>query len=227
MPVKAIILDRDGVLTDFDGAAATAFFQPLLPFSLAEIAERWAKWGSKVGFPRTLAAEQHFFEGFWNAIAAELDLSAAMREQLHQFDYTRMMRPFAEVRPILLQVREQGLRIGVLSNFSLASLDASLRAVGLADLIDVACAATVIGAAKPAPAAYLFTSQALGVQPAECLLFDDEIACVEGGRAVGMCAYLVDRRRTAHAFSERIISDLTAIPQILQAGPGTFITEPT
>jgi putative hydrolase of the HAD superfamily len=213
MAVKAIIFDRDGVLTYFDIAAATAFFQPLLPFSLAEIAERWAKWGRKVGFPGTLVEEQRFFQGFWDAVAEELHLAPTTREQLHQFEYTSTMRPFADARPMLQAVRTHGLRIGVLSNFSLASLDTSLTAVGLADLIDVTCAATVIGAAKPAPEAYLIASRALGVQPSECLFLDDEIACVEGGRAVGMRAYLVDRQRTEHALAESILCDLTAISE--------------
>lgn len=216
MRVKAVIFDRDGVLTYFDVAVATAFFQPLLPFSLEEIADKWGKWGKKVGFPRNMAEEQRFFRGFWDVIAAELNLSLTIREQLHKFNYTSTMRPFSDVRPILQKLRTHGLRTGVLSNFSLASLDASLEAVELADLIDVACAATVIGAAKPTPAAYLFASQALGVQPAECLFLDDEIDCVEGGRAAGMRAYLVDRRRSEHALTEGIICNLTAIPEILR-----------
>ena len=216
MTVKAIIFDRDGVLTYFDVAVATAFFQPLLPFSLEELADKWGKWGRKVGFPRNMAEERLFFRGFWDAIAGEMNLSFTIREQLHQFNYTSTMRPFSDVRPILQTLHMHGLRIGVLSNFSLASLDTSLEAVGLADLIDVACAATVIGAAKPTLEAYRFASQALGVQPAECLFLDDEIGCVEGGRAVGMCAYLVDRRRTEHALTEGIMCNLTAIPEILQ-----------
>ena len=70
-------------------------------------------------------------------------------------------------------------------------------------------------AAKPAAESYWTVSRLLGVEPDECLFFDDEIACVEGSRAAGMQAYLVDRRRPEHALAEGIVRDLGAIPQIL------------
>ncbi len=215
MSVKAIIFDRDGVLAHFDLKLALAFFQPLLPLTLDELADKWKRQGKKVGFPRNLAEEITFFQGFWDVISDELSLSSEIREQLQQFEYTSCMQPFGDARPTLLDIRQRKLPIGVLSNFSLASLDASLIAVNLIDLVDVACAATVIGAAKPAAEAYLTISRLLGVEPNECLFFDDEIACVEGGRAVGMHAYLVDRRRTEHALAEGVVRDLTVIAQIL------------
>lgn len=159
--------------------------------------------------------EKIFFRGFWDALSDEFNLAVDLRQQLHQFEYTHYVRPFPEVRPILLEVRRRKVRIGVLSNFSLASLEESLAAVNLADLVDVACAATVIGAAKPAPEAYRIASHRLGIQPEECLFFDDELACVEGGRAVGMRAYLVDRRRREHALPQGVVCNLTGILEIL------------
>jgi FMN phosphatase YigB (HAD superfamily) len=73
----------------------------------------------------------------------------------------------------------------------------------------------VIGAAKPSPEAYRIASHALGVQPEECLFFDDEIECVKGAQAVGMGAYLVNRRSAGHVIAEGTVQDLTAIPLIL------------
>lgn len=208
-------MDRDGVLAYFDVVKATAFFQPLLPLSLEEIARKWTSWGKKVGFPRTAGEETIFFQTFWASLSDELDLPAESRQKLTQFEYTSCILAYAEVWAMLHETRQRGLRIGVLSNFSLASLEASLAVVNLADFVDVACAATVIGASKPAPEAYLTVCRLLGVLPAECLFFDDEVACVEGGRAVGMHAYLVDRQRQDHALAEGIVRDLTAITQLL------------
>ncbi len=215
MPVQAVIFDRDGVLTHFAVAEAIAFFQPLLPLTLTEIASKWTQWGAKMKFPRSVSEEHLFFQGLWNALSDEFQLSSHAHSQLLQFEYTKYLRSFADARPALLAVREQRLAVGVLSNFSLASLDHSLTAVNLADLVDAACAATVIGDAKPNVAAYQFASRALGMLPEECLFFDDEIECVMGGQAAGMHAYWVDRQRATHAVEENIVCDLTAIPQIL------------
>jgi HAD superfamily hydrolase (TIGR01509 family) len=223
--IAAVIFDRDGVLTYFDLEAAAAYFRPLLPLPLDDLFRRWETWGTKVGFPRSVEEESRFFRGFWDSIAEELHLSATVRAQLHQYHYVQCMRAFPEARAALLEAHRQSLRVGVLSNFSLATLDESLAATELADLVDAACAATVIGAAKPAPEAYLHVSRVLGVAPTDCLLFDDEMECVEGARAVGMHAYWVDRKRAGHAIQQGIVRDLSALPAILQlalAGIGRY-----
>jgi len=100
--------------------------------------------------------------------------------------------------------------VGVLSNFSLASLDASLEAVGIREWIDVACSATVIGYAKPQPEAYRHVARLLQTAPEACLFFDDETPCVVGAEAIGMEAYLVDRQRNQDERASYIVHDLTA-----------------
>lgn len=211
MPIRAAIFDRDGVLTYFDVAAATAFFQPLLPLNVYELGQRWEVWGAKVGFPRNPAQEEEFWRGYWNAIGDEVDATPIVRQQLQAFSYTSVVRPFPDARSALQTVRQHGLRTAVLTNFSVASLDQSLLAADLADLVDVACAASVIGASKPDPNAYLHVTRALDVAPEECLFFDDEPACVAGARTVGMQAYLVNRRQLTDANGQDVVGDLTDI----------------
>ncbi|HUM69552.1 MAG TPA: HAD-IA family hydrolase [Chloroflexota bacterium] len=217
MKYTAVIFDRDGVLTDFDLQGAAAYFESLLPLSVPELAGRWQQWGATVGFPGNKAEEAAFWQGFWQGLAEELKLPPPVLTQLQQVEYTRFMRPFPDARGALLAVRQLGLQTGVLSIFTLASLADSLTAVGLADLIDEACAATVIGVAKPHSEAYLTICRALGVSPAHCLFFDDEALCVQGARAVGMQAYLVDRQRHDHDLDAGIVCDLTAVPLLLSS----------
>jgi putative hydrolase of the HAD superfamily len=215
MNYTAVIFDRDGVLTDFDLASAAAYFETLLPLSVDELAIRWQQWGEKAGFPTNLVEEKAFWQSFWQELASDLGLPAAAQHQLQQVEYTRFLRPFPEAYQSLLAVRHSGRKTGVLSNFTLASLPDSLAAVGLADLIDKAYAAPVIGVAKPDLKAYLTMARALGVNPAQCLFFDDEEPCVQGAREVGMTAYLVDRQRLTHDLSAGIVCDLTAVPLLL------------
>ena len=213
--VQAVIFDRDGVLTDFDLAAAERFFAPRLGLSIWEIFGRWEALGRARGFPATVAAEQAFFRDFWNSLADDLGIADAVRAELHAFDYATCLTVYPDVLPALAAARAAGLRIGVLSNFALASLDHSLLMTGLAPWIDAACAATVIGAAKPDPAAYAAAAARLGVTPADCLFFDDERVCVEGARAVGMAAYQVDRRRADHDLAAGLVADLSALARLV------------
>ena len=194
---------------------AIAYFEPLLGMPIEELERLWWQWRNPAEAPSTLNEEQLLFGGFWDTLADELALSPEQRARLHQFDYTTVVRAYPDARPALLAARQRGLKIGVLSNFELASLDASLESAGLSDLIDVACAAPVIGVAKPDPEAYLTVARALSVHPENCLYFDDELSWVEGARAVGMQAYAVDRDRAHHDLSQGIVRDLSVIPELL------------
>jgi HAD superfamily hydrolase (TIGR01509 family) len=211
MVIRAVLFDRDGVLTYFDIAGAASFMRPLLPISIFELALRWQAWGDATGFPADLAQERRFFVEFWDQLSVEYGLSPAQRDQLHRFTYASYVAAFADVVPVLAALHARGLRIGVLSNFSLASIDDTLVAAGLAPWVDVALAATVIGAAKPAAEAYHYALAALHVEPDQCLFFDDELACVEGARAVGLTSFLVDRKRADHAIAAGVVRDLTAV----------------
>lgn len=214
--MDAIIFDRDGVLADFKIREAITFFEPILPFSLEVLNERWEEWGSEVGFPTTLTEEKVFFDTFWNSICDELSLPVKTRQALLQFDYAEYMEAFSDARMAMQYARESGLKVGVLSNFSLASLEHSLQSMGLLDWVDSACAATVIGAAKPAPEAYLTVCKRLDVHPEKCLFLDDEVICVEGARDVGMIAYQIDRQQGQHDFDRGVLGNLSVIPEVLK-----------
>jgi putative hydrolase of the HAD superfamily len=211
MKPGAVIFDRDGVLTYFDIEAATAFFQPLVPMSLAELAQRWQRWGGEVGFPATLEQEQTFFAGFWQMLRQECNLTESHYQALRGVNYSDFMHLFPEVHAVLRELKQRGVAIGVLSNFSLASLETSLEAVGIHQWIDVACAATVIGYAKPHPEAYLHVARRLGMKPEQCIFLDDEMPCVAGAQKVGMTAYLVDRKRSQDDRANSILHSLNAV----------------
>src|SRR3954449_9461605 len=165
--IAAVVFDRDGVLTYFDLDAVRAFLGQRIHIGVEELIGRWQQWGETNGWPRSQQEERRFWQGFWDDVCNDLAIHGAARTDLQAFDYTAVVRPFPDARPALLYARQCGLRIGVLSNFSLASLHESLVAAGLADLVDVACAATVIGAAKPDARSYEAVLKELGVAAEE------------------------------------------------------------
>jgi FMN phosphatase YigB (HAD superfamily) len=203
------------VLLDFDLEQAARFFAPRVPLSLWAISDRWQAWGEQKGFPRSLDEEHTFFEGFWDNLCDEFALPSATRMELYRFDYATCFSVYPDVVPALQFAKASGLRVGVLSNFGLASLEQTLLNSGLASWIDVACAATVIGVSKPERAAYTITAERLGVAPEQCLFFDDEMVNVAGAVASGMQAYHVDRTLTAHRLVNITVADLSALSQLL------------
>ncbi len=209
MTIRAVIFDRDGVLSHFDMRAVGDFILPLVPQSLDELRRHWIGWVNRVGPPDSVAVEDQYWRAFWDWLADDLALDSATRAKLYSFQYLDYIRAYPDGRPALLAARKCHLQVAVLSNFSLLSLDQSLERLGLADLVDLAVSATAIGLRKPDPAAFLSVTQALGVPPQECLLFDDEPPNVAAARRLGMTAYLVDRRTSLPSFGT--VPDLTTV----------------
>jgi beta-phosphoglucomutase family hydrolase len=115
----------------------------------------------------------------------------------------------------LRAVREQGLRCAVVS--SSANCEAVLSAAGIEDLfeqrVDGVTAREQHLAGKPAPDMFLAGARALGLEPAECAVFEDALAGVAAGRAGDFGQVVgVDRAGQAQALREHgadvVVSDL-------------------
>lgn len=206
MSTRALVFDRDGVLTHFDFAPLMAMFEGVPKASFEALWRAWQAHTRLAPPPRRASAETSYVAAFWRSVREAWDLDEALESRLNRFDYTTAIRPFDDARPTLERARERGMRIAVLSNFPFVGLQASLRAAGLVDLVDVTFAAGVAGAPKPDPSAYLHTLDRLDVTPAECALVDDEEECVDGARRVGIRAFRLDRR--AKALTSESVPDL-------------------
>lgn len=217
MTIRAIIFDRDGVLSDFDYRQAQTHFARLLPLSVEQLAARWIAWGGEVGFPSTKAEETEFFQQFWRKLSVEFNLSDDHYQRLVATDYMQFLTPYRDARPALDEVKRRGLRVGVLSNFSLATLEESLDALQLLPMVDASCAATALGHPKPEAEAYLTICRQLDISPTECLYFDDEPDCVAGAAQTGMVAYLVDRYQRFPEWTNLVVQDLSSIKSVVDA----------
>jgi putative hydrolase of the HAD superfamily len=212
--IKAAIFDRNNVLIEYDFEYAQNYLEPLLPISIFELGDRWQAWGETMGFPADAASEKQFWGGFWDQVSDEYNLSSKARDKLHAFRYVDVLRPFSDARPTLQALRAQGLQIGVLSNFPLATIESSLEAVNLLDLVDVAMSSTNIGVAKPNFEAYQHIAQAMDFDYPEAVFIDDTLVHIQAARKLGMHAYLLDRQQPDHDLASGLICDLTIIPDL-------------
>jgi putative hydrolase of the HAD superfamily len=218
MTARALIFDRDGVLTRFDFAPLMRLFEGVPRASFESL---WRAWQTHVRLappPRRVDSEALYIAAFWRTMRESWSLDARLEEQLNAFDYATAIRPFDDARPALEAARAAGMRIAVVSNFPFVGLDASLRAAGLADLVDVTYAAGIAGTPKPHASAYLVPLARLGVHPSECALVDDEEDCVQGARALGIRAYRLDRAQV-HA-SHGVVPTLSAFVSLVEAAHG-------
>jgi HAD superfamily hydrolase (TIGR01549 family) len=119
---------------------------------------------------------------------------------------------YEDALPVLDELRTAQLRLGLVSN-------------GIRDLhefvvhhrldVDAIVGSRAHGYVKPHPTIFQAALQQLGVEPAEAVMVGDSLEeDVEGARALGMRAILIDRQDRHPAVEERLI-DLYGLPAAL------------
>ncbi|NWL89653.1 MULTISPECIES: beta-phosphoglucomutase [unclassified Paenibacillus] len=180
--MRGAIFDLDGVIVD------TAKYHYLAWRSLAE----------RLGFEFTAAGNERLkgvsrveslkiLLEIGGVEAGEAErLKMAEEKNKEYVEYISRLEP-AEILPgakeYLQQLRQQGVKIALGS----ASKNAAfiLDRLGIAELFDAVIDGTKVSKAKPDPEVFLAASEALGLAPADCVVFEDAAAGVEAGKAAG------------------------------------------
>lgn len=124
---------------------------------------------------------------------------APMPDEFFEDLATRFQTPetwqvFPDVRPAMEALRARGLILGVVSNWAWR-LPELLDDLGLGALLDFVAVSARIGYDKPHPGIFEWALDQAGVPAASVVHVGDHlVADVEGARAVGIDAVLVDRR---------------------------------
>ncbi|GAB4190425.1 MAG: HAD family phosphatase [Roseiflexaceae bacterium] len=198
MPINAVVFDRDHTLIQPSSEAITAFerhlaqIAPALPF--AAISAHWQGWPGP--WPVQPAEEPGFWDSFWETLARRHEITPEGMQALRDIGafYHTTFESFPDALPCLEALRAQGLRLAVLTDFELPSIDLTLRNAGIdPSWFDVLINSSMLGVQKPNPKAYQTVLGALGLPAGECLFIDDKAANVRGALAVGMHGVVIDR----------------------------------
>ena len=178
--IEAVIFDYGGVL------ARTMDQEPR------------AAWERKLGMaPGTLTAMVHDDELWveaqkgtipsdthWQSVGAALGLSESQLQQLRRAFYGGDVLN-QQLLSSIDALRQQGLKTGLLSNFS-SDLRGMLEAQDLLRLFDRIAISAQIGVMKPDAAAYEAVLAMLALPASACVFIDDLPANVAASRALGM-----------------------------------------
>ena len=109
--------------------------------------------------------------------------------------------------------KENGIRTGIGTSNGSEIVDAVLTSLKVKEYFDAVVTACEVAHGKPEPDIYLEVAKRLGVQPENCLVFEDIPAGIMAGKAAGMpviameddfSADLMDEKR---ALADAVISD--------------------
>jgi HAD superfamily hydrolase (TIGR01549 family) len=133
-------------------------------------------------------------------------------EMTRAWEHAENFELFEDTLPVLVELRMHGLKLGLVSNTG-RDLEAFVAHHALD--VDIAVSSSTHGKTKPHPTIFQAALDRLGVAAGEsAMVGDSPDDDVEGARALGMRAFLVDRDDRFPEIEDRL-PDLRALPAAL------------
>jgi beta-phosphoglucomutase len=181
--IRAAIFDLDGVIVD------TAHYHYIA----------WKRLASEFGITLT-PVHNELLKGVSRVRSLEIilslgnvEVSEAQKVQLAEkknnwfVEYIESIRPeeiFPGVKELIQQLRKKNLKIGLAS--SSKNAPRVIELLGIGPEFDTLVDGTMITHTKPDPEIFLLAAHKLGIDPADCVVFEDAEAGVEAALAAGM-----------------------------------------
>ena len=208
----AVVLRAGAILFDMDGT---------LVDSTPIIHRAWKWWTEKHGIP--LAPVLAVEKGRPNR-----EVIAEFAPQLDSVEESRQFIAFEENdtdgltlvagADAAVRAAQQGLW-AVVTSAKRSLAEVRLSAAGL-PVPEVLVAADMISRGKPDPEGFLVAAERLGVEPADCLVFEDSPAGVMGARRAGMAVICISS--ASPALAEVQVQDFRNV-SMSRNGEGTFL----
>lgn len=168
----AVLFDLDGVLIDTEGLYT----------------EFWAETGREFGIPSptfaqdikgtTLKSILDYFPGD--------ELKARVMQRIHDFEDTMRYRMFDGVENFLKSLKEAGIPTAIVTSSDEVKMQCLFGQLpALRDMVDIVIDASMVTRSKPDPQGYLLAADRLGIDPADCYVFEDSLQGLEAGRRAG------------------------------------------
>ncbi|MFQ3536329.1 MAG: HAD family phosphatase [Aggregatilineales bacterium] len=207
--IRAVIFDFGGVLVRTQDDSGRRDWEERLSLAPGEL-ERLVH-GSNLWIEAQRGALSP--EAYWQALGEQLSLNGDALEQL-RYDYFKGDVLDTALLALIDRLRERGLRLGLLSNDSIALAD-KLAQLDLYRHFDAVVISAQIGALKPEPEAFRAIAQMLEVSPPECIFIDDNTVNVDGAKSIGMHGLRYTAELDLPAALEPLLNDPRATTKAL------------
>jgi 2-phosphoglycolate phosphatase len=174
--VSAVIFDLDGTLADTFPMIMGAFNAAVSPhtgktYSDTEIISRF-------GIPDPAMLRRELPQAAWEEAV-----------EVYHRHYERehgKVKKFAGVEEMLAQLKQRGIKMGLMTGKGRRSADITVRLLGWAKLFDAVVTGEDVKEQKPAPEGVLLAAKMMGVSPTDCAFIGDSPADVGAGQNAGM-----------------------------------------
>jgi len=175
-----LIFDMDGVLVDNHQFHFEAYFEFGKRQNLDITREGFTQY-----FGRT--NERIMKSLFGDDISTE-DIIAfgAEKEAIYRELYQPFIKPVDGLPEFLQIVYDRGIPIALATSAPQENVKFTLQETGLEKYFGVITDSSMVTRGKPDPQVYLITAEKLGVDPADCIVFEDSIPGIKAATIAGM-----------------------------------------
>jgi len=180
---RAYLFDCDGTIVDSMPLHYIAWKKALREWNCAFEEALFYAWG---GRPVTeIIAALNQMQG----LEMPVDAVARRKESLY-YELENELKAIPQVIEHI-EAKHGHIPLAVVSGSRRRSVEHSLSALGLLDKFDVLVCAEDYARGKPAPDCFLTAAARLGVEPKDCLVFEDTEMGIEAATAAGMASVRV------------------------------------
>lgn len=178
--VKAVLFDLDGTLMDSMWLWADIDVEYLGRYGY-ELPDDLQKSIEGMGFTETA----HYFKKRFQ-IPCEIEEIKAEWNRMAFEKYAFEVGPKPGAPAFLKKLRKNGIRTAIASSNSHELIRACLKNNGMEDQFDCIVTSCDVAKGKPSPDIYLRAAQLLGIEPQNCLVFEDVPMGILAGKSAGM-----------------------------------------
>jgi 2-haloalkanoic acid dehalogenase type II len=201
--VKAVLFDLGGTLVNIDNSKDPLVMKKMLEdcgvsHSLKDVSKHWVKSWERLNF-REMAT---LLDEFW--VRQNLEVLRSLHVELnaeklarfiaaHWWDYAKVSL-YPDAREMLPRLKEEGLKVGLVTNGLQSDTDQILPKVGLKGFFDVVVVVDTLRKMKPNAQVFRYALWKLQTKPSETISVGDEIETdYKGAKGCGLTAFLIDR----------------------------------
>jgi HAD superfamily hydrolase (TIGR01509 family) len=206
---RAVVFDMDGVLVDSGVHHREAWVAMCRDCGVTPPADFWRL---TIGRP----AEEAVPLLVGDVEAVEVRRLAELKREHYVRLARRGLLPIRGAPAFVARLARDAVPRAVATSASRDDVERLLGALDLRRHFRVTVTAEDVRRGKPHPEVYLAAAAGLGLDPAECLVFEDAVVGVQAGRAAGMRVIGVTTAHTAReleaAGAERAVPDFEEVP---------------
>ena len=189
------IFDLDGTLVDSMPVHHRAWLYALRKHGAPQEAFGWDEFVAHGGM-----AAPDIVEALNQKYGLNMDPQTVAAEKRARYDYileTQELRVIYETLGFAIMLYKQGIPMAIGTGSVRQGALNTMKSAGIEQLFDIIVTPDDVppGRGKPCPDIFLLAAEKMGVNPADCVVFEDAQPGLEAAKAAGMDSVLVETRR--------------------------------